>query len=94
MDAPTPLDTSDLYGDVVLMEYDEGRIAKRREQSAHRAIKQIENADSGFLNGADAAELESAGGQQTRYARRDHSTHLEGDGQVVKRFKSDSSGIV
>jgi len=94
-DVPTPLDTTALYGDVVLHEYPEEKIAARRERNADRAVKQIENADSAFLEGAGADELESAGGQQTRFLRREHATHLEGDGQIIKRFKSDSdAGIV
>lgn len=83
-DYPTSLDTSQQYGDVVLFRYPEERVRARREQSARRAKMQISSAGKNYLEGASAAEFQGSGGRSTRFARTEHSTYVEGDGEIVE----------
>ncbi len=88
-DTPTPLDTAQVYQDVVLFEYDEDIIAARRREESEASLRAIREADREFLHGASAAELATSP-QRTRFAQRRHSLQMQdGAGGVVNQWSPD-----
>lgn len=86
-DRPTPLDTSDVFNDVVLVRTPEDNYRRLIEERLEANRTQLSNSDGHFLDGATDAER-STGHRQgqsvaTRWASREHSTNLM-EGDVVK----------
>jgi hypothetical protein len=72
----TPLDSSDIYNDVVLVRYPEEVIRKRREQETERSKAQLRGSAEEFVSRATNAEIQFSGGKPSRFARRDHVTEV------------------
>jgi len=93
-DSPTPLDTAQVYKDVVLMRYPEEAIAKRRAENEERALQAVSKADQSYLQGASAAELASGQGQRTRFAERRHNLSMKDESGAVRQQWTPDRGII
>ena len=91
-DQPTPLDTSDVFQDVVLMRMPSERLARiRSEQDAERTASLEGGATAAFLQGARADEIMAGQGRNTRFTHGVHGIeHTEG-GTVVNQWTPDPS---
>lgn len=90
----TPIDSVETMGDVVLYRYPEARMAERMSQNEDLSLSKLERADMAYLSGADAAELQTAAGRNTRFARRDHTTQMLDESGNVRQNWNPSKGIV
>ena len=93
-DTPTPLDTTRVYKDVVLMRYPEDVIAQRRAVEDAASLRAVSEADAEFLHGASPAELASGQGQRTRFAQRRHNLQMQDESGVVQQQWTPELGIL
>ena len=93
-DTPTPLDTAEVYQDVVLMRYPEEVIVERRRQDADKSLRAVSEADNTYLNGASPAELASGQGQRTRFAQRRHNLQVQDESGAVQKQWTPDLGIL
>jgi hypothetical protein len=68
----TPLDSAEIYNDLVLFRYPEEAVRRRREQEQAKANAQLRSGAEDFVSQATQAELEYSGGGPTRFAGRRH----------------------
>lgn len=92
-DQPTPLDTSNVFQDVILMRMPSEQLAKiRADQEKERKAVLEGGATASFLRGARSDEIMAGHGRQTRFARGDHSVErMEGDNVVDQWIPGPSS---
>ena len=93
-DTPTPLDTAQVYNDVVLYRYPEEAIASRQAKDAAASLRQVREADSAYLHGASPAELATGQGQRTRFAERRHRMELQDETGAVRESWNPEHGIL
>ena len=93
-DTPTPLDTAQVYQDVVLYRYPEELIAARRQEESDASLRALSQIDKQYLDGASGAEVAAGQGQRTRFAQRRHNMQIQdGSGAVLKSW-SPEAGIL
>lgn len=89
-----PLDSLNVYNDVVLFKYPESAIRRKREQEQTKARNMIRGGERSFVDRATAAEREMSPGRATRFARSDHRADLEdAQGNLVDQWAPDR-GII
>jgi hypothetical protein len=89
-DRPTPLDTADVFGDVIHMVTSEDNYRRLLNEQAEENRRKMGQSDVGFLEGASPEEAATASGGRsrnravaTRWATREHSTALM-EGETVR----------
>ena len=89
-----PLDSLNVYNDVILFKYPESAIRRKREQEQQKAQRSMRGGAQAFIERANDAERAIAGGRATRFARSDHRDDLEdGSGNIVDQWTPDK-GII
>ena len=73
----SPLDSLNIYNDVVLFKYPESAIRRKREQEQKKARNMVRGGAKAFIDRASEAEKEIARGRATRFARSDHTIEAE-----------------
>jgi len=92
----TPLDTSQLYKELVLIRTPIETVRERRLEEQHRAEEMARGSVGDFVNKASSAEADYGrkdGRGATRLVRGEHSLELEEDGRTKELWTPDS-GIV
>lgn len=93
-DRDTQMDSTNVFGDVVLVRYTEDAIRRVREGEQEKARNMMRSGARDFMDRATRAEREIAGGQATRFRRGDHRLDFEdASGAVVDQWVP-SDGIV
>lgn len=78
-DRDTQMDSTNVYGDVVLVRYTEEAIRRKRDAENKKAQNMMRSGAKDFLDRATQAERDIAGGQATRFRRNDHRIDLQDD---------------
>lgn len=92
----TPVDSAQIFGDVILIATPIEKVRQEREEQARRSQAQLRNSGSDFVNQASGAELDPhySGGRPTRFKREDHMlTFEDSNGRTVDQWTPDI-GIV
>jgi len=96
-DYSTPLDTSQLYKDVVLLRTPTEKVRERREAEAKKAEIQSRGSVQDYLDGASDLEAEYGGrGRRagpTRFVGDEHMTEYENDGSTASVW-TPATGVV
>tara|TARA_Y100000590_G_scaffold413_1_gene611 strand:+ start:8930 stop:9478 length:549 start_codon:yes stop_codon:yes gene_type:complete len=93
-DGPSPLDTSDVYNDVVLMRYPEERMREIREREHDTAQKMMRGGANDFMDRVSQAEEMLSSGRSTRFRRSDHRLdYVSPQGDVVEQWAPED-GII
>jgi hypothetical protein len=71
MDA-TPLDSSDIYNDVILMRAPEEAVRQQVEREQAKTNSQLRSGAEEFVSQANPAEIAASGGLPSRFAKREH----------------------
>ncbi len=89
-DQVTPLDTSDVFQDVVLMRIPSEQLGEIREGQANDRKASLQGGGtSAYLHGARHDEIMSGHGRTTRFAHAHHGVELTEGGQVVGQWQPD-----
>jgi hypothetical protein len=92
----TPLDTSQLYAEVILTRTPIEMVRERRLQEQRKAEIMVHGSASDFIDRASSTEADYGrrdGGGATRFSRSEHMTEYEEDGKPAAVWTPDS-GIV
>ncbi len=93
-DTPTPLDTADVFQDIIYMRIPEHKLRVLREEEQRRAEQMLHGGGaSAYINAADEAEIIAGHGKATRFARRDHQTQIRRGSEVLAEW-SPGAGVV
>lgn len=68
----TPLDSSDIYQDVILMRAPEEAVRQQVEREQAKTKNQLRSGADAFVSNATPAEIAFSGGAPTRFAQRKH----------------------
>lgn len=93
---PTPVDSAQLFGDVILVRTPVEKVRAERDEQQRRARAQLRDAGTDFVEKAGGAERDPhyTGGRPTRFKRDDHMIVFEDDqGRAVDQWTPDI-GIV
>ena len=89
-----PLDSLNIFNDVVLFKYPESAIRRKREQEQEKARNRMRGGAQAFADRATEAERAISPGRATRFARADHRQDYEDtSGNLVDQWSPDS-GII
>jgi len=89
-----PLDSLNIFNDVVLFKYPESAIRRKREQEQNKAQSMLRGGAQSFTDRATEAERMFAHGRSTRFARADHRNDFEdSSGNLVDQWNPDK-GII
>ena len=82
---PSPLDTGEVFQDIVCMRIRADRLAAIRREQQEWANAQLRGSARSYVGGASEEEIFSGHGQATRFARRDHALVLTEGDRVVEQ---------
>lgn len=88
-DAPTPLDTANVYQDIVLLRIRSDRLAELRAAEQQHARSLLDSGTRAFIERASPDEMLSGHGRATRMARSDHVTNLMDGDEIVEQHAPD-----
>ena len=89
-----PLDTLNIFNDVVLFKYPESAIRRKREQEQEKARIKLSGGARAFADRATEAERMFSPGRATRFARKDHQIDYQDSGNVSVDQWSPDKGII
>ncbi len=95
-DAPSAIDTTEIYNDLILVAYPEARIRELREAEAAKSQAMMRSGSDDFLGRVTAAEREmDPRGRGTRFAMQDHRLDYvdERSGKMIEEWTPEQ-GII
>lgn len=93
MDA-SPLDTSTVFKELVLVRVPEARMRQRREAQVEANLRQLRGGpEESFVSKASAEEIQAGQGAPTRFRSRRHQTEFQEGGQT-RELSVPDTGIV
>jgi len=93
-DSPGSLDSSDVYGDVILMKAPAEAIRRIRDREQQAAKAQMRSGAEDFADRASAIEQQLSRGFPSRFARRDHGLeYRDAKDQTVDHWRPED-GII
>ena len=90
----TSMDSSDVYGDVILMKYPEAAIRSIRAKEQAKAQAMMRGGAAEYAERASAIEEQMSRGMPSRFKRRDHALQSRDSGDNVVDQWSPGGGII